>query len=267
MRPVPEASALNDVQADADRRGIAIEKAGIKNLALPLRFLDADGAAICSEARASAWSALPPDQRGAHMSRLVTSLGKWKDGVALFDLPAKMRDLASEMESDTIGVRLSFNFFLERATPVSGLHSWNDCKAAIEAILDDGNLSVSATVEVPVTTLCPCSKEVSKTGAHSQRSQLSVTVGVNGKAPSLRDLAERLEGHASARIDAVLKREDEKHVTEGAYDSPRFAEDLAREVAADLASDKTIGKWSVSVRNMESIHNHDVFAATSSDQT
>lgn len=262
---MPEA-ALADVQGDSDPRGITIERAGVAGLAMPLAFLEADGTRIDTQAEASAWAEVPPSQRGAHMSRLVTALSGWRSGVSLEGLAGLLDGLAGDMEAGRVGARLDFPFFVERETPVSGLGSWVDCRARVEGTRGGGKAEVEASVEVPATTLCPCSKEVSETGAHSQRSLLRATVAVGGSPPVLREMAARLESHASARIDAVLKRADEKFVTEGAYSRPRFAEDVARDIAADLAADPGLGSWRVSVRNMESIHNHDVFAVTSSAQ-
>ena len=263
---MPEAE-LKDVQGDSDPRGITVERAGIADLALPLLFIESDGGEISTQASASAWTEVPPRQRGAHMSRLVTALGGWREGISLEQMKGRLAELARLMEASKVGVSLAFTFFLERSAPVSDLPSWIDCKANLSGLVEGGDAKVSVTVEVPVTTLCPCSKEVSSAGAHSQRARLSVTVDVEDRPPVLRELAERLESHASARLDAVLKREDEKFVTESAYDRPRFAEDVVREVAADMAGDGSVRRWSVSVLNMESIHNHDVFATTSSAQT
>ena len=261
--PAPRAE-LADVQGLADPRGLAISRAGISGLSLPLRFVEVDGGSFDTVARASAWASVAAGERGAHMSRLVEEVGSLRAGLSLAALPGWLAGLAGRMGSERVGVDMLFPFFVDRPAPVSGTESWIDCEARLRASLDGGEARTEVTVTVPVTTLCPCSKEVSETGAHSQRSLLSVTVEVGGDAPVLRELATMAESHASASLHAVLKREDEKHVTEGAYARPRFAEDLVREVAAELMASGEHGGWEVSVRNMESIHNHDAFAGATS---
>ena len=261
---MPPKTALADVQGNADSRGIAIEQAGIADLLLPLPFTEADGSTFVTVAQTEAWTEVPCHQRGAHMSRLAEELGRWRTGLSLAALPDWLAGLADRMVSTCAGAKVSFPLFLERLTPISGRPSWLDCKANIAGVHRAGVAVITVEVIVPVTTLCPCSKEVSDEGAHSQRSELAAKVTIGTHVPVLRELAERIESHASAQLHAVLKRDDEKFVTEGAYARPRFAEDVVRELAADLNASAEFTAWRVAVRNLESIHNHDAFAVTSS---
>lgn len=258
---------LADVQGGSDERGVALARAGIAGLRLPFNFAEPDGSASATVATASAWASVPAEQRGAHMSRLAESLGELgaaAGGVSLAKLASWLGALVATMAAPRAGVELAFPLFWRRPAPVSGRPSWIDyevklvgsCAAAAPAEL-------FAEVSVPATTLCPCSKEISATGAHSQRARVSAKVAVGDPPPALAALAAELQACASAPVDAVVKRVDEKGLTEAAYANPRFVEDVVREAARRLAA-AGHASWEVRVRNMESIHSHDAFAAASS---
>lgn len=258
------AAGLADVQAGSDARGVAVARAGIAGLAAPVRFVDGDGAVHACLARVTAWVAVPPERRGAHMSRLAEAVGAWEDEeLTLAALAAWAAARKEEQDSTAAGVRLAMTWLLRRPAPASGRPSWIDYQVAVSAGSDGNGERLAVTVEVPVTTLCPCSKEVAAAGAHSQRSLLRADLGGVKEDCGIAELAAALEGCASARLDAVLKREDEKHVTEEAYARPRFAEDVVRD-AALLLRDADASSWQARVRNLESIHNHDAFAEASS---
>lgn len=258
---------LADVQGGRDARGLPLQRAGITGLRLPVPLTDRDGTTHTTVVTAAAWAAVPAAVRGTHMSRLAEEIGAWRTGLALADLPAWLETLATRMASATVGASLDFTLFLERPAPVSGKASWLDFTASVRGDRTAAGATMSAEVTVPVKMLCPCSKEIATAGAHAQRAHLSARVWPRDDLPCLRDLATQVEGHASARLQAVLKRADEKFVTEDAYANPRFAEDVVREVARDLASCGNYQRWRVRVLNYESIHNHQVFAEAASDAT
>lgn len=260
------APALADVQAGTDARGVAVARAGISGLAAPVRFVDAGGEIHACLARAAAWVAVPAARRGAHMSRLAEAVGAWRaEDISLAALGAWAAARRAEQDSPAAGVEVAMTWLLARPAPASGRPSWLDYEVVASATSTAAGEELRAAVEVPVTTLCPCSKEVAAAGAHSQRSLLRAEVApaAGAPAPGIAALAASLEGCASARLDAVLKRDDEKAVTEGAYARPRFAEDVVREAALLLRA-AGHAAWRVKVRNLESIHNHDAFAEASS---
>ncbi|MCY4325714.1 MAG: GTP cyclohydrolase, FolE2/MptA family [Betaproteobacteria bacterium] len=252
---------LPDVQsAAAADNAAALPAAGIRRLRLPVCFHDADGSSQHTVASAAAWAAVPASQRGAHMSRLAVQLLKLCPKLAAAQLPEFATELAAAMEAQAAGVRLDFPLFITKSAPLSGAAGLVDFDASIKVQHPDGQLWLR--IAVPVTMLCPCSKEVAERGAHSQRAvfEFAATVAANQPPPGLVALATRIEQHASAPLFAVLKRVDEKAVTEAAYDHPRFAEDAARLIGGDIGGDSTFADWKIRVINRESIHNHDVFA-------
>ena len=254
---------LPDVQASATDAA-ALPAAGIRRLRLPVCFHDADGSSQHTVATAAAWAAVPASQRGAHMSRLVEQLLSLRARLAVAQLPEFVGQLAAAMESDAAGVRLDFPLFVAKSAPESGAAGLLDFDATVQARHPAGPLSLR--IAVPVTMLCPCSREVAERGAHSQRAvfELEASVAASQSPPGLLALATRIEKHASAPLFAVVKRRDEKALTEAAYDNPRFAEDAARLIAADIGGDGSLADWKIRVTNRESIHNHDVFAIAGS---
>ena len=257
---------LPDIQASAAGAGAAaLPAAGIRGLRLPVHFHDADGSSQHTVATAAAWAAVPPSQRGAHMSRLAAALLTLRARLEADRLAGFAQRLAAEMEADAAGVRLEFPLFIDRSAPRSAAAGLLDFDAAIEARHPQERLSLR--IAVPVTMLCPCSKEVSERGAHSQRAVFELEAGIAaGRKVRLIELARRIERHASAQLFSVLKRADEKALTEAAYDNPRFAEDAARRIAADIGGDDSLSDWRIRVTNRESIHNHDVFAIAGGDR-
>ena len=251
---------LADVQGGSDKRGITLAKAGVCDLRLPVPFTDADRIVYPTECTVRAWTAVDAAARGAHMSRLVAAVGTWRSGLSGAALPAWLSALAAKQGSSAVGCELEFNLFVERTAPVTGSASWLDFAVWLDARWENGQYQLRAKVTVPVTMLCPCSKEISSYGAHSQRAWLNVAFDASdGELPCLSEIARRIEAHASAQLYALLKRDDEKAVTEQAYDNPRFAEDAARELAAEMRNWQPDSNWKVGVLNFESIHNHNVF--------
>ena len=257
--------SIPDIQAAPDDRDIAIDQVGIKGLRYPLPFVDRDGVVQHTIASCNLYVALPPDRKGTHMSRLVALLeGQGAPDAAplsVAGLRALLDDLVARLEAPGGRIELTFPFFVRKLAPVSGIASLMDYDVRLGAVLEDGRFHSTVTVAVPVTSLCPCSKEISEYGAHNQRSV--ITIGVKARADSavfVTDLVRIAEEEASAELYGILKRVDEKYVTERAYDNPRFVEDLVRGVAARLAGDPRFGGFVVEAENFESIHNHSAFA-------
>jgi GTP cyclohydrolase FolE2 len=253
---------IPDVQGAADHRDIAIDHVGIKGLRYPLPFADRDGAVHHTIARCNVYVALPADRKGTHMSRLVALLEDRSASAAPLTV-AGLRELADDLvtrlEAPAGRIELAFPFFVRKTAPVSGVASLLDHDVTLAASLDDGRYSATVTVAVPVTSLCPCSKEISAYGAHNQRS--TITIGVRLREPVfVAELVRIAEEEASAELYGLLKRVDEKYVTEQAYDNPRFVEDLVRGVAARLGADARFDGWQVEAENFESIHNHSAYA-------
>jgi GTP cyclohydrolase I len=204
---------------------------------------------------------LPEHVKGTHMSRFIEILndGPCEFNSGNFDrIIEKVRD---KLESDTAHITLDFPFFRKKAAPSSGVESMMDYQVTLYGILDKGESEVMMKVLVPVTSLCPCSKSISKYGAHNQRSHITIKAKVTkGKTLYIEDLIDLAERKASCELYAILKREDEKVVTERAYDNPAFVEDLVRDIAVELNNDEKISYYRLESENFESIHNHSAYA-------
>lgn len=257
-------AALADVQSAAPARPVPIVRAGVAGLRMPVLFADPEEGEQRTVATASAWAAVPPQQRGAHMSRLPAALGALRARLEPAGLPDFAARLAKNMGARSAGLELQMDLFLGREAPASGAPSWLDISVTYRAWHNDDGEGLECTVSIPVTLLCPCSKKISAHGAHSQRGLIEVRSTPAGAPGSPLNMARRAEAHASSSIYAVLKRADEKLVTERAYETPRFAEDAVRDTAVMLAADGSLTAWSVRALSRESIHNHDVFAETDS---
>ena len=252
---------IPDTQSERDERHLAIQRVGVKDVRYPLQLRVAGAV----QATAALWDldvALPAEKKGTHMSRFVAWLN---DGVAL-DAPLDAALLRERLEAmlDRLGasegrIEARFSFFVKKRAPVSGVHSLLDYQGRWIAETRAGSTAVWSEVAVPVKSLCPCSKEISDYGAHNQRS--TVTIRAETKAPvEWHELVRFAEDNASSEIWALLKRPDEKWITERAYENPKFVEDLVRDVALALNADARIGRYCVEVENHESIHNHAAYA-------
>jgi GTP cyclohydrolase I len=260
-----EALHIPDTQSAADERHLAIQRVGIKDIRYPLQLTVAGAV----QTTAALWSldvALPAEKKGTHMSRFVA----WLDALALSGEPldaTSLRRLHTVMLGKlgaTEGrIEAAFSFFLRKRAPVSGVQSLLDYQGRWIAETRDGATRVHAEVAVPVKSLCPCSKEISDYGAHNQRSLVTIRAEIlEGASIPLTwlELVRFAEDNASSEIWPMLKRPDEKWVTEHAYQNPKFVEDLVRDVALALNADARIGRYRVDVENFESIHNHSAYA-------
>ncbi|MGQ0384214.1 MAG: GTP cyclohydrolase FolE2 [Gammaproteobacteria bacterium] len=263
MSPALPARALNvelpDIQSRADARQLAIDAVGIRGIRLPVNVRTRDGI-VPAIATCAMSVALPPSARGTHMSRFVELL---ESQVQPLD-PASFRRLTGTMLA-RLGaasgeIEMSFSCFLDKYAPVSGARSWLDYEVRWTGTMAaSGEFRLRTRVGVPVTSLCPCSKEISSYGAHNQRSMISIEAE-SAPAVPFEDLIAIAERQASCELYGLLKRADEKHVTERAYQNPKFAEDLVRDVALELMGDRRIGRFTVEAENFESIHNHSAVA-------
>jgi GTP cyclohydrolase IB len=253
---------IPDTQSSRDERHLAIQRVGIKDVRYPLKVALDHGEQIVQ----AVWNldvALPAERKGTHMSRFVEWLEAVNAPKALpldaTTLRERMAEMLERLNADEGCIEAAFTFFLRKRAPVSGAESLLDYQARLIAQAHRGATTVYAEVAVPVKSLCPCSKEISDYGAHNQRSR--VTIRVEPKAPiAWAELVRFAEEAASSEIWPLLKRTDEKWITERAYENPKFVEDLVRDVALALNADPRVGRYSVDVENFESIHNHSAYA-------
>lgn len=250
---------IHDIQSGRDTRAVAIDRVGIRALKLPLLFAESDP----PTPSAGVWRAytnLPADARGTHMSRLVQTLhhacGRFSFA-AFRALPARA---AEQLGAADCALAVEFPCFVKKTAPVSAAAGYMDYDAAFLARRQNGADRFLIRVTAPVTSLCPCSKAISARGAHNQRSHVTVTLEPQTASVRVRDLAALIEANASCDLYSVLKRPDERHVTERAYDNPKFVEDLVRDLAVALAREPGVLEYRVEAENFESIHNHSAYA-------
>jgi GTP cyclohydrolase FolE2 len=258
----PEPPLIPDVQSHPDARDLAIDRVGIRGLRYPLQFADGASAPQATVARFNVYVALPADQKGTHMSRLVAVIDEMSEPLSLQGMSPLLDTMLRRLDADSGRIEIEFPWFMRKTAPVSGVPSMMDYEARLSAEHAHGRRTISATVVVPVMSLCPSSKAISDYGAHNQRSHLTISVRprIDGEASSLSELVAIAEQESSCELYGLLKREDEKYVTERAYDRPRFVEDLVRGVAARLVADTRFEGFAVAAENFESIHNHSAYA-------
>jgi len=249
-----------DVQNMHDDRNIHIDKVGIKSLKLPVAVQDRSSGSQKTVAEVNFYVDLPHNFKGTHMSRFVEILNEYRGSLSMENIHEVLRVARERLHALRAHLELTFPYFIEKEAPVTGSKGVIDYECAISAA-SNGNEKdeVILTVHVPITTLCPCSKEISDYGAHNQRSIVTVSVKLNSFM-WLEDLIRIVEERASCEIFSLLKREDEKYVTETAYNNPAFVEDIVRSVTEALARDTRIDWFSVESENQESIHNHNAYA-------
>ena len=251
-----------DVHKTADTRNIPIDKVGVKNIRYPIVVMDKSKARQHTVARVNMYVDLPHHFKGTHMSRFIEVLNLYHGEISIESLDTILREMKQRLEASRAHLELDFPYFIEKAAPVSGARSLMEYQCRMVGILGEEQDFVLG-VSVPVTSLCPCSREISARGAHNQRSLLSVQIRYQGHV-WIEDLVTWLEECASAPVYALLKREDEKAVTEQAYDNPMFVEDIVRAVTQKLAAVPEITWFQVECENFESIHNHSAYALVES---
>jgi len=253
---------LPDIQGSPDHRELAINQVGVRGLRYPLRLVDAAGEEHPTVATLTMTVGLPPTVKGTHMSRFVEIMEAQDSALSLLDMKALFNRMRQRLEASSGRIEFAFPYFIRKQAPVSGVTSLIDIDAGITLSGNEaGQTEATLKVVVPVTSLCPCSKEISDYGAHNQRSHITIQATLRDNATmNLEDLVEMAEKEASCEVFGLLKRPDEKWVTERAYDNPKFVEDLVRDIALRLKSEPRIRQWSVSSENFESIHNHSAYA-------
>jgi GTP cyclohydrolase I len=260
----PERPAIPDVQSDHDARAIAIDRVGIRALRYPLRFVDAGTADADAQATVATFAvdvALPPERKGTHMSRLVAVIDEMREPLSLARLPRLVEQMLGRLEASAGRIEVEFPWFVRKAAPMSGVESTMDYTVRLVGAVQAGATRTTASIVVPVMSLCPSSKAIADYGAHNQRSHLTIAVRPRpGTELSLKRLVRIGEEEASCELYGLLKRSDEKYVTERAYERPRFVEDLVRGIAARLAVDASLLGFRVAAENFESIHNHSAYA-------
>jgi GTP cyclohydrolase IB len=251
---------LHDVQNQADDRGLRIDEVGIDGLRLPVRMARPGGTAQPTVASIAMNVELEAGTKGTHMSRFVEVIGSHTDAIDGAALAGLARTLQSRLDTMAARISLEFPYFLDRAAPVTGGAAPVEYTGRLYAEAREG-VAIRVGAHVPVASLCPCSKEISDYGAHNQRGYVDIDVLCSdGATVWIDDLIDAAEAAASAPVYALLKRPDERFVTMQAYEKPAFVEDIARDVALVLCDDARIQSFTVSVRNLESIHAHDAVA-------
>jgi len=261
-----EQSSIPDVQSSADSRQLPINKVGIKDIRHPVRVMDKSGGVRHTVATFNMYVGLPHNFKGTHMSRFVEILNSHEEEISVESFESMLREMVERLEAETGNVEMSFPYFINKAAPVSGVKSLLDYEVTfIGEILPGKQYRQTIKVVVPVTSLCPCSKKISDRGAHNQRSHVTITATTN-QLVWIEDLVRMAETQASCELYGLLKRPDEKYVTEFAYDNPKFVEDLVRDVAGALNADTRIDAYVVESENFESIHNHSAYALIEYDK-
>lgn len=253
-----DALHIPDTQSERDQRQLAIQRVGVKDVRYPLQLRVA-GQLQHTVAQWDLDVMLPADKKGTHMSRFVAWLEALEGPLEPGSLRLQLAAMLERLNASEGRVEARFPFFVRKRAPVSGVQSLLDIGGRWIADTRGGNTAVWAEVAVPVKSLCPCSKEISDYGAHNQRSLVTIRVELLADI-GWTELVRHAEESASSEIWPMLKRADEKWITERAYENPKFVEDLVRDVALRLNADKRIGRYSVDVENFESIHNHSAYA-------
>ena len=260
---IAKRSELADVQGRADDRNLALNRVGVSDLRYPIRVLDRANREQMTVGTFSLTVGLPQEYRGAHLSRFVETLVAHHTSIGVSEMADMLAAVRESHQSADAHVDVTFPYFIKRAAPVSGATAMMEYPCGFPVTLGSV-LDFALIAGAAVTTVCPCSKEISDRGAHNQRAQVTVRCRFR-EFVWLEEIIEMIEASASAPVYPLLKREDEKHVTEQAYDNPRFVEDVVREVALRLNADSRITAWKVEATSFESIHNHNALAVVERD--
>jgi len=273
MPPAPSApeqvsmyTDLPDHASERDDRSIPIDEVGIKRLRYPVSVKDKSGDLQATVAEVEMTVGLPGDVKGTHMSRFIEVLNAHRGEMTISNLPEILNEMQRRLEADDVAMRLEFPYFIDKEAPVSRVRSLMEYKCGFRARKRGSQVEFTLLVGVPVKSLCPCSKAISDYGAHNQRSEILVELQ-SSTFVWIEDVVAAVEGCASSPVYALLKREDEKWVTEKAYENPRFVEDLVREVLLATRALPEVHSVRVSAENFESIHNHSAYATLHWEET
>ncbi|MCG1041823.1 GTP cyclohydrolase I FolE2 [Mycetohabitans sp. B8] len=265
MNQMNPAFVMPDVQSTPDTRQIPIQRVGIRAVRHPLTVRTARGDV---QPTVGSWNLnvrLPAEQKGTHMSRFIALLDQAQTPLDIAHFRAMLATMLEKLEATAGRIEVTFPYFIRKTAPVSGVQSLLDYEVTLSADMRDGLTRLFTKVLVPVTSLCPCSKKISQYGAHNQRSHVTIAAELVDDMP-VEDLVRIAEEEASCELWGLLKRPDEKFVTERAYDNPKFVEDLVRDVAQRLNADPRIVAYVLEAENFESIHNHSAYALIEHDK-
>ena len=255
---------VEDVQARADTRHLPINRVGIKDISHPVRVKDRSAGEQHTIATFNMYVSLPHNFKGTHMSRFVEILHTERE-ISVESFRGMLENMTRRLEADAGHIEMTFPFFIMKRAPATGVESLMDYRASLIGERHDGVTDLWVRVVVPVTSLCPCSKRISDYGAHNQRSHVTITAQLE-RHMWIEELIEIAEQEASCELYGILKRPDEKYVTERAYDNPKFVEDMVRDVATRLNEEERIVAYVVESENFESIHNHSAYALIERDK-
>jgi GTP cyclohydrolase I len=260
----PASAPVEDVQGRADHRRIPINKVGIKDIAHPVRVRDRSTGEQHTVATFNMYVSLPHDFKGTHMSRFIEILHHERE-ISVGNFTKMLAEMTERLEAGAGHIEMTFPFFVMKRAPVSGVESLMDYRTSLIGETKGGETHFWVRVVVPVTSLCPCSKKISRYGAHNQRSHVTISARLR-EHMWIEELIEIAESEASCEVFGILKRPDEKYVTERAYDNPKFVEDLVRDVAIRLNAEQRVSAYVVEAENFESIHNHSAYALIERDK-
>lgn len=256
--------SLQDVQNLADTRQLAIDKVGIRAIRHPVIVKDKAAIAQHTVAIFNMYVHLPKHFKGTHMSRFVEILNENDREISVESFKYILQEMAIRLEAQTGNIEMTFPYFINKSAPVSGVKSLLDYEVTFLGEIKNGKHDVKVKVLIPVTSLCPCSKKISAYGAHNQRSHVTITVALNNFM-WIEDMITMVEAQASSELYGLLKRPDEKYVTELAYDNPKFVEDMVRDIATVFKNESRVKSYMIECENFESIHNHSAYACISSE--
>jgi len=257
--------AIPDIQSSTDKRKIAIDKVGVKAIRHPVRVAERGGGVQHTIAMFNMYVGLPHQFKGTHMSRFLEILNAYEREISVESFKIMLEDMVGRLEAESGVIEMAFPYFINKSAPISKVLSLMDYEVTFVGEIKSGKRIFNMKVVVPVTSLCPCSKNISDYGAHNQRSHVTISARTK-EFVWIEELVEYAEKHASSQLYGLLKRPDEKYVTEYAYDHPKFVEDMVRDIAADLNRDKRIDRYVVESENFESIHNHSAYALVERDK-
>lgn len=260
LTPIP------DVQSSIDTRRLAINKVGIKDIRHPVCLRERNGGEQHTIANFNMYVNLPHNFKGTHMSRFVEILNVPGREIAVDSFKDMLAEMTERLEAQSGHIEMTCTYFVNKAAPVSGVQSLMDYEVTFIGEIAPRQSMMNLKVIVPVTSLCPCSKKISAFGAHNQRSHVTINARIDGLV-WIEDLIDIAEKEASCELYGLLKRPDEKYVTERAYQNPKFVEDMVRDIAARLNEDQRIIAYTVESENFESIHNHSAYALIEHDKT
>lgn len=258
-------SNIEDVQNRTDTRHLPINKVGIKDVYHPVRIKNRSGDDQHSIANFNMYVALPHNFKGTHMSRFVEILHQHEREISVDSFRSMLKEMTTHLHAEVGHIEMSFPFFVTKKAPKSGVESLMNYQASLIGEYRDGNTQLWLKVVVAATSLCPCSKAISEYGAHNQRSHITLTVRI-AEHLWLEELIDIAEQEASCEVYGILKRADEKFVTERAYDNPKFVEDIVRDLAVRLNNEPRIRAYAIETENFESIHNHSAYALIEHDK-